>query len=83
MAHKLAKAAMIDKPIWKPSKGKSYLKDIPIGSLFKTSSIKGILLNISASSASVIITEYNGNSKDDSFYLGKRLIAPKTEVVKL
>jgi hypothetical protein len=74
---------MIDKPIWKASKGKSYLKDIPLGSLFKVSGMRGILLNTSVSSASVIITEHNGTNKDDSFYLGKRLIAPKTEVVKL
>ncbi len=82
-ARKLAKAALIDKPKWKPSKGKVYLKDIPVGSLFKTSSLKGILLNVSSSSASVVITEVEGNHNQDSFYLGKRLIAPTTEVIKL
>lgn len=82
-ARKLAKAALIDKPIWKPSKGKVYLKDVPIGSLFKTSGLKGILLDVSASSASVVITEKYGTDSEDSFYLGKRLIAPTTEVEKL
>lgn len=74
---------MIDKPKWKPSKGNVYLKDIPVGSLFKTSGLKGILLSVSNSSASVVITEVKGNHSEDSFYLGKRLIAPDTEVVKL
>ena len=82
-ARKLAKAALIDKPKWKPSKGYLYLKDIPIGSLFKTSSLKGILLSVSSSSASVVITEVKGSHSEDSFYLGKRLIAPDTEVIKL
>ena len=82
-ARKLAKSALIDKPKWKPSKGNVYLKDIPVGSLFKTSGLKGILLSVSNSSASVVITEVKGNHSEDSFYLGKRLIAPDTEVVKL
>jgi len=83
MAEKLAKAALIDKPICEPSEGNVYLKDIPIGSLFKTSNMKGILLNISSSSASVVITEVKGDHSEDPFYLGKRLIAPDTEVNKL
>jgi hypothetical protein len=80
---KLAKLALIDKPVWKPAKGKVYLKDIPVGSLFTTEVFKGILLDITLSSANVIITERYVNDKDDSFYLGKRLIAPDTEVNKL
>ena len=82
-ARKLAKAALIDKPIWKPSKGKVYLKDVPIGSLFTTSTLKGILLDVSLSSATVVITERYSNDNGDSFYLGKRLIAPNTEVEQL
>ena len=82
-AHKLAKIALIDKPVSKPSKGNVYLKDIPIGSLFTTDTFKGILLDISLSSASVVITERYSNDGDDAFYLGKRLIAPDTEVKKL
>ena len=82
-AHKLAKTALINKPVWKPAKGKIYLKDIPVGSLFTTDTLKGILLDISLSSASVVITERYSGDKDDTFYLGKRLIAPDTEVNKL
>ena len=82
-ARKLAKAALIDKPIWKPAKGKVYLKDIPIGSLFKTSTLKGILLDTSLSSSTVVITEQFSNENNNSFYLGKKLIAPTTEVEKL
>ena len=82
-ARKLAKAALIDKPEWKPAKGKVYLKDIPIGSLFKTSTLKGILLDTSLSSSTVVITEQFSNENNNSFYLGKKLIAPTTEVEKL
>ena len=74
---------MIDKPVSNPAKGNVYLKDIPVGSLFTTDTLKGILLDISLSSASVVITERYSNDKDDAFYLGKRLIAPDTEVNKL
>ena len=82
-AHKLAKLALIDKPISNPAKGNVYLKDIPIGSLFTTDIFKGILLDVSLSSASVVITERYSNDKDNASYLGKRLIAPDTEVNKL
>ena len=82
-AHKLAKLALIDKPVSKPAKGNVYLKDIPVGSLFTTDTFKGVLLDISLSSASVVITERYSNDKDDAFYLCKRLIAPDTEVNKL
>jgi len=74
---------LIDKPEWKPAKGKVYLKDIPIGSLFKTSTLKGILLDTSLSSSTVVITEQFSNENNNSFYLGKKLIAPTTEVEKL
>ena len=82
-ARKLAKAALIDKPEWKPAKGRVYLKDVPIGSLFRTSTLKGILLDVSLSSATVVITERFSNENGNSFYLGKKLIAPNTEVEKL
>tara|TARA_R110000824_G_scaffold183402_1_gene364420 strand:- start:138 stop:293 length:156 start_codon:yes stop_codon:yes gene_type:complete len=51
--------------------------------LFRTDTLKGILIDISISSATVVITQRYTNDKDDSFYLGKRLIAPDTEVNKL
>jgi len=51
--------------------------------LFTTDTFKGILLDILLSSANVVITERYSNDEDDAFYLGKRLIAPDTEVKKL
>lgn len=80
---KLAEKALQDNIIAKPAKNKVFLKDIPIGSLFRTSGLKGILLDVSMCSAKVIITEHCGNNNNDASYLGKRLIAPQTEVVKL
>ena len=38
MARKLAQRAMIDKPIWKPAKGFTYLKDVAVGELVDTNS---------------------------------------------
>ena len=79
----LVKKALQNSIDVRPSKGKVFLKDIPIGSLFRTSGLKGILLDVSICSAKVVITEKYGNGNDDAFYLGKRLIAPQTEVEKL
>ena len=79
----LVKKALQNSINVRPAEGKVYLKDIPVGSLFRTSYLKGILLDVSVCSAKVIITEKYGNNNDDKFYLGKRLIAPQTEVEKL
>ena len=79
----LVKKALQNSINVRPAEGKVYLKDIPIGSLFRTSGLKGILLDVSICSAKVVITEKYGNGNDDTFYLGKRLIAPQTEVEKL
>ena len=79
----LVKKALQNSINVRPAKGKVFLKDIPIGSLFRTSGLKGILLDVSICSAKVVITEKYGNNNDDAFYLGKRLIAPHTEVEKL
>ena len=38
MAHKLAQLAMIDKPVWKPAKDFTYLKDVAVGELVNTNS---------------------------------------------
>ena len=65
-----------------PAQGKVFLESLELGSLFSISAIKGILINITESSALVIITEYN-NKSDESFYLGKRRIACRTEVIKV
>jgi len=76
----LVKKALQNSINVRPSKGKVFLEDIPIGSLFRTSGLKGILLDVSVCSAKVVITEKYGNDNDDAFYLGKRLIASQTEV---
>ena len=76
----LVKKALQNSINVRPAKGKVFLEDIPIGSLFRTSGLKGILLDVSVCSAKVVITEKYGNGNDDAFYLGKRLIAPQTEV---
>ena len=69
----LVKKALQNSIDVRPSQGKVFLKDIPIGSLFRTSGLKGILLDVSICSAKVVITEKYGNNNDDAFYLGKRL----------
>jgi hypothetical protein len=66
----------------KPAQGKVFLESLELGSLFATSHTKGILINITDSSALVVITECN-NKEDESFYLGKRRIACKTEVTQV
>ena len=73
---------MNDKPIWKPSSGFKYLKDIKIGRLIKTDSgMKAVLASKSTGSASVFVLEANHiDAKDRDFYLGKRNWALKTEV---
>ena len=65
----------------KPAKGYKYLKDLPVGSLFKTSGgMKGILIETDTN-AKVIITE---NPCTDSDYdLGKKIIASLTEVKEI
>ena len=66
----------------KPAQGTVFLESLELGSLFATSHTKGILINITDSSALVVITECN-NKEDESFYLGKRRIACKTEVTQV
>ena len=66
----------------KPAQGKVFLESLELGSLFATSHTKGILINITESSALVVITECS-NKEDESFYLGKRRIACRTEVIKV
>ena len=77
-----AKKALANNFKMKPAQGKVFLESLELGSLFSISAIKGILINITESSALVIITEYN-NKSDESFYLGKRRIACKTEVTQI
>jgi len=76
----LAAKALKDGFEIKPAKGKIFLKDAEQGSLFRTSLLKGILIEISGCSAKVIITERDGEVEDDRFYLGNKLLALETEV---
>jgi len=78
----LAKKALANNFKMKPAQGKVFLESLELGSLFATSHTKGILINITESSALVVITECN-NKEEESFYLGKRRIACRTEVIKV
>ena len=78
----LAKKALANNFKMKPAQGKVFLESLELGSLFATSHTKGILINITESSALVVITECS-NKEDESFYLGKRRIACRTEVIKV
>tara|TARA_X000001382_G_scaffold125733_1_gene111524 strand:+ start:1048 stop:1299 length:252 start_codon:yes stop_codon:yes gene_type:complete len=81
-ASTLAKRALKNGWKNKPAKGYKFLKDLPIGSLFKTASgTKGILLDCNVN-ARVIITETQSREKSD-YYLGKKIIASETEVKEL
>tara|TARA_R110002051_G_scaffold141044_2_gene214078 strand:+ start:1117 stop:1371 length:255 start_codon:yes stop_codon:yes gene_type:complete len=73
---KLAEKALKDKPTWKPAKGHKYLKELDAGALFKTNSMKGILLECNTN-AKVIILESNSST------LGQTIIGAETEVIEL
>jgi len=78
----LVKRALKDGFKNKPSKGYKFLKELPIGSLFETSSgTKGILVD-SEINARVIITETPVKENPES-YLGKKLISNETEVKEI
>ena len=78
---KLVNKALLDKPNWQPQKGYKYLKDLDVGTLFKTSSgTKGVLINKEIN-ASVIITDAPNVAKEDkNYYIGKHIISVHTEV---
>ena len=73
---KLAEKALKDKPKSKPAKGHIYLSELNPGDMFKTGSIRGILLECYAN-AKVIITE------SESMAIGKIIISADTEIIKL
>ena len=77
----LANKALKNKPKWKPAKGFKYLKDLEIGSKFKTASgLTGILLDISTNVKVKITDAQSIEEEDIKYYLGKKTIASKTEV---
>ena len=82
IARKLAKAAMIDKPQWKPAKGYKYLKDVNVGELIDTSTgLRGVVLDHTPSSTEVLVLKADHHASEDrQFYLGKHRWATETEV---
>ena len=64
----------------KPSPGKKYLKDLPIGILFEVSLLTGILIEITPSAAKVLIIDSKHPESDNDYYLGKQSIGLETEV---
>ena len=75
----MVKKALLDGPKHIPSAGMMFLEDKELGSVFETSTIKGVLLDVNDSSAQVVIIS---NDNEDSNLLGKVRIAGKTEVYK-
>ena len=67
----------------KPAKGKKYLKDLTIGSVFKVFRLTGILIGITPTAAKVIIIDSKFNDNDNDYYLGKQSIGLETEVVEV
>ena len=77
----LVKKALNDGPEWGPLKGYKYLKDISLGSKFKTGGVEGILLDVNKSAARVLITNVLfGDNDDKKYYMGKQIISSNTEV---
>ena len=81
-AHKLAKAALIDKPKWLPAKGFTYLKDITVGELVDTGSgLRAIVVSHTPSSIEVLVLKADTHQPEDrQIYLGKNRWARDTEV---
>jgi|TARA_R110002167_G_scaffold100365_3_gene262119 hypothetical protein len=67
----------------KPAKGKKYLKDLKIGSVFKVFLLTGILIETTPTAAKVIIMDSKFNDNDNDYYLGKQSIGLETEVVEI
>ena len=82
MAHKLAQRAMIDKPVWKPVKDFTYLKDVTVGELVNTNSgLKAVVLEHTECASLVLVLNADNHSNEDrQFYLGKHRWGNKTEV---
>ena len=82
MAHKLAKAALIDKPIWPPAKGFTYLKDVAVGELVNTNSeLEAVVIQHSECATLVLVLDAKTSRLEDKqFYLGRQRWGLKTEV---
>ena len=81
-AQKLAKAALIAKPVSPPAKGYTYLKDVAVGELVDTGSeMRAVVLeHTSCASVVLVLNADNHPSEDKQFYLGKHRWANQTEV---
>ncbi len=77
----LVAKALKDKPNWKPSKGKVYLKSLKAGQLFNCGNMKGVFIESNPSSSMVVIIDYYGDYDLSSYYMGKQRFANKTEVI--
>ena len=79
---RLSMKALKDSFKAKPAPGMMYLKDLPIGKMFETSSgIRGVLLDCEIN-AKVVILDAKVEEEDRQYYLGKQIIASETEVYK-
>tara|TARA_R110002020_G_scaffold120513_1_gene274700 strand:+ start:1686 stop:1880 length:195 start_codon:yes stop_codon:yes gene_type:complete len=57
-----------------------YLKDLPVGKIFLTSSgVKGVLIEMNTN-AKVVILDVKVPEEDRQYYLGKHIISGETEV---
>ena len=75
----LVKKALLDGPKHKASKGMMFLEDKKLGSVLKTDTIKGVLLDVNDSASQVVIMS---NTYEESNVIGKIRISGKTEVFK-
>tara|TARA_R100000808_G_scaffold23825_2_gene53433 strand:+ start:684 stop:920 length:237 start_codon:yes stop_codon:yes gene_type:complete len=73
---------MIDKPVWKPAEGFTYLKDVAVGELVDTNSgLKAVVLEHTDCASSVLVLNADNHpSEERQFYLGKHRWGNKTEV---
>ena len=82
----MVKRALKNKPKWKPSKGYTYIEDLPIGSMFSTSNgTEGILLSTNIAASTVLVTKsaYIQEESDERYYLGRQRWTTKVEVKKI
>ena len=61
----------------KCSPGRKFLKDVSIGNLVTTGTQEAVLIEATDTSCIVVVTKARN---DDSFYFGRKLWAPTTEV---
>ena len=76
---RLFKKALKDKPVFKASKGKKFLKDVEPGNLVEVSFAKAVLIDANDSACSVLVTDYFGNDNTE-YYTGQQRWASSTEV---